>query len=175
MWLELDKPIWAGHGESMPESSFTTLLSRTSLLLRGGMLGATFLVASKFSSLTNVNTPNYRTFLRAKSKFLLQSKFFFFILLIVSLCIFWIRYMLTFAEHECYGKGSNTSNRVKWEARLDRKTLTWLTSIGYIDDEGWISRQPFNMLTTTWSLTLSNLSRVHATNLTLTSTNLIQG
>ncbi|XP_058203853.1 probable pectinesterase 29 [Rhododendron vialii] len=58
-------------------------------------------------------------------------------------------YMLTFAEHECHGMGSNTSNRVKWEARLDRKTLTWLTSIGYIDDEGWISRQPFNMLTTT--------------------------
>ncbi|KAH7858234.1 hypothetical protein Vadar_021580 [Vaccinium darrowii] len=57
-------------------------------------------------------------------------------------------YMLTFAEYGCHGSGSSTSNRVKWEAQLDQKTLTWLTSISYIDTEGWISRQPFNMLTT---------------------------
>ncbi|KAE9452927.1 hypothetical protein C3L33_15172, partial [Rhododendron williamsianum] len=45
-------------------------------------------------------------------------------LLISSLVLvnLFMRYMLTFAEHECYGKGSNTSNRVKWEARLDRKS-----------------------------------------------------
>ncbi|KAI7991385.1 putative pectinesterase 29 [Camellia lanceoleosa] len=56
-------------------------------------------------------------------------------------------YQLTFAEHDCYGVGSNTSNRVKWEANLSQDTLLWLTNIKFIDDDGWISRQPVNMLT----------------------------
>ncbi|KAI7992167.1 putative pectinesterase 29 [Camellia lanceoleosa] len=54
-------------------------------------------------------------------------------------------YQLTFAEHDCYGVGSNTSNPVKWEANLS--ILLWLTNIKFIDDDGWISRQPVNMLT----------------------------
>ncbi|XP_057467492.1 probable pectinesterase 29 [Actinidia eriantha] len=56
------------------------------------------------------------------------------------------RHLLTFAEHECYGVGSNTSMRVKWEAKLSQNMLSWLTSITFIDNEGWIRRQPFNML-----------------------------
>ncbi|KAI8009666.1 putative pectinesterase 29 [Camellia lanceoleosa] len=54
-------------------------------------------------------------------------------------------HQLTFAEHGCYGIGSNTLNRVKWEANLSQDMLSWLTSIRFIDDDGWISRLPVNM------------------------------
>ncbi|CAL5358287.1 unnamed protein product [Camellia sinensis] len=56
-------------------------------------------------------------------------------------------YQVTFAEHDCYGVGSNASNRVKWEANLSQDTLSWLTNIKFIDDDGWISRQQVDMLT----------------------------
>nr|XP_043624957.1 probable pectinesterase 29 [Erigeron canadensis] len=53
---------------------------------------------------------------------------------------------LVFAEDECRGGGSNTSGRVGWERRLSKEEIGRLTSLSYIDEEGWIRNQAFNML-----------------------------
>ncbi|KAI3459650.1 hypothetical protein Pfo_016313 [Paulownia fortunei] len=55
-------------------------------------------------------------------------------------------YQLTFAEHNCRGLGSKSSRRVKWAKKLSERKLNHLTSISFIDDEGWMSRLAFNML-----------------------------
>nr|GMD88554.1 probable pectinesterase 29 [Ipomoea batatas] len=49
---------------------------------------------------------------------------------------------LTFAEVNCYGPGSNTSNRVAWEAQLSQEMAEYFTSSNFIDADKWISKQP---------------------------------
>ncbi|KAL2507096.1 putative pectinesterase 29 [Forsythia ovata] len=53
---------------------------------------------------------------------------------------------LTFGEYYCRGPGSNTAGRVKWANRLSDDLLNQLTSMSFIDDQGWMSKQVFNML-----------------------------
>ncbi|XP_010264153.1 PREDICTED: probable pectinesterase 55 [Nelumbo nucifera] len=48
----------------------------------------------------------------------------------------------TYAEANCRGPGSITSNRVAWEKKLSRSELRALTSLSFIDQEGWLSKQP---------------------------------
>ncbi|KAK2453545.1 pectinesterase [Trifolium repens] len=50
---------------------------------------------------------------------------------------------IQFSEYQNYGPGSNTSNRVKWMKQLDLPTVTKMTSIGFIDDDGWVKNQLF--------------------------------
>lgn len=57
-----------------------------------------------------------------------------------------IRYQLTFAEEGCHGLGSDTSKRVEWESKLNPQMVQLLTSMSFIDSEGWISRQPYHLL-----------------------------
>ncbi|KAJ0606199.1 putative pectinesterase [Helianthus annuus] len=53
---------------------------------------------------------------------------------------------LVFAEDECRGDGSDTSRRVWWKSKLSKEEIRRLTSMSYIDEEGWIKNQAFNML-----------------------------
>ncbi|CAA2966886.1 probable pectinesterase 29 [Olea europaea subsp. europaea] len=53
---------------------------------------------------------------------------------------------LTFAEYQCHGSGSDMSNRVKWETTLSPQELQEFTSMSYIDNEGWITSLPLNIL-----------------------------
>ncbi|KAJ0721087.1 putative pectinesterase [Helianthus annuus] len=53
---------------------------------------------------------------------------------------------LVFAEDECRGDGSDTSRRVWWKSKLSKEEIRRLTSKSYIDEEGWIKNQAFNML-----------------------------
>ncbi|KAJ4975144.1 hypothetical protein NE237_000250 [Protea cynaroides] len=48
----------------------------------------------------------------------------------------------TYAESNCFGPGSNTSNRVTWEKKLNDSQLMDLTQTSFIDQEGWIEKQP---------------------------------
>lgn len=52
-----------------------------------------------------------------------------------------IREQLTFAEYGCYGPGSDTTHRVKWEKKLSFDTMEQLTSMGFIDSDGWVQNQ----------------------------------
>ncbi|XP_031106078.1 probable pectinesterase 29 [Ipomoea triloba] len=50
---------------------------------------------------------------------------------------------LTFAEINCYGPGSNTSNRVAWEAQLSQEMTDYFVNItNFIDVDQWVSNQP---------------------------------
>ncbi|PON63737.1 Pectinesterase, catalytic [Parasponia andersonii] len=49
---------------------------------------------------------------------------------------------LTFAEDSCYGPGSDTYWRVRWEKKLSPKSVKMLTSGTFIDGEGWLQRMP---------------------------------
>ncbi|RWW67911.1 hypothetical protein BHE74_00024607 [Ensete ventricosum] len=49
---------------------------------------------------------------------------------------------ITYAESECTGPGSNQSGRVKWKKALTNDELRTFTDISYIDNEGWLSKQP---------------------------------
>ncbi|XP_009796005.1 putative pectinesterase 29 [Nicotiana tabacum] len=53
---------------------------------------------------------------------------------------------LTFSEENCNGIGSNTTQRVSWEAKLSQQELQQLTSLSFIDNEGWIMKQPVKVL-----------------------------
>ncbi|KAJ0545134.1 putative pectinesterase [Helianthus annuus] len=53
---------------------------------------------------------------------------------------------LVFAEDECRGDGSDTWRRVWWKSKLSKEEIRRLTSKSYIDEEGWIKNQAFNML-----------------------------
>ncbi|MCD7454890.1 hypothetical protein HAX54_026421 [Datura stramonium] len=53
---------------------------------------------------------------------------------------------LTFSEEDCKGIGSNTTQRVPWKAKLSQKELQHLTSLSFIDNEGWIMKQPLKVL-----------------------------
>ncbi|XP_008457276.1 probable pectinesterase 29 [Cucumis melo] len=50
---------------------------------------------------------------------------------------------LTYAENDCYGPGSDISRRVSWEKKLSPKDIRQLTSMSFIDVEGWIQDQPW--------------------------------
>ncbi|XP_051127808.1 probable pectinesterase 29 [Andrographis paniculata] len=52
---------------------------------------------------------------------------------------------LTFAEEECYGLGSNKRNRVRWEKTLSRDQLRSLTSITFVDSDGWMQKLPLKI------------------------------
>ncbi|XP_055822139.1 probable pectinesterase 29 [Solanum dulcamara] len=53
---------------------------------------------------------------------------------------------LTFAEGSCKGIGSSISKRVSWVAKLSQQELQQLTSISFIDNEGWMTKQPLKVL-----------------------------
>ncbi|KAM0013654.1 putative pectinesterase [Helianthus debilis subsp. tardiflorus] len=44
------------------------------------------------------------------------------------------------------GDGSDTSRRVWWKSKLSKEEIQRLTSMSYIDEEGWVKNQAFNML-----------------------------
>lgn len=52
-------------------------------------------------------------------------------------------YQLTFAEDSCFGSGSSTSRRVSWEKKLSEESVKQLTSLSFIDNDGWLENQPF--------------------------------
>ncbi|XP_022138633.1 probable pectinesterase 29 [Momordica charantia] len=49
---------------------------------------------------------------------------------------------LTYAEYGCYGPGSDMSHRVKWEKKLSSEEIRQLTSMSFVDTEGWLQNQP---------------------------------
>ncbi|KAI3956887.1 hypothetical protein MKX01_000921 [Papaver californicum] len=49
---------------------------------------------------------------------------------------------ITYAEHGCYGPGSNMSKRVHWMKKLNNLTLSRMASLSFINKKGWIERQP---------------------------------
>ncbi|KAK4717095.1 hypothetical protein R3W88_015433 [Solanum pinnatisectum] len=53
---------------------------------------------------------------------------------------------LTFSEEKCNGIGSNTTQRVPWATKLSQQELQQLTSLSFIDNEGWIMKQPLKVL-----------------------------
>ncbi|XP_057786427.1 probable pectinesterase 29 [Salvia miltiorrhiza] len=52
---------------------------------------------------------------------------------------------ITFVDEECWGAGSNKSERVKWEKTLTPQELDSFTSISYIDTGGWIRKLPIHI------------------------------
>ncbi|KAK7273999.1 hypothetical protein RIF29_15068 [Crotalaria pallida] len=48
---------------------------------------------------------------------------------------------ITFSEYDNFGPGSNTSERVSWAKKLDLKTVKMMTSMNFIDSEGWLQYQ----------------------------------
>lgn len=53
---------------------------------------------------------------------------------------------LVFAEYGCRGEGANISGRAPWVKKMSKDEVRRLTSMSYIDEEGWMKNQPFNML-----------------------------
>ncbi|KAI3831281.1 hypothetical protein MKX03_034067 [Papaver bracteatum] len=49
---------------------------------------------------------------------------------------------ITYTEHKCFGQGSNKLQRVGWIKTLSRAMVDKLTSITFIDKEGWIKELP---------------------------------
>lgn len=49
---------------------------------------------------------------------------------------------ITFAEYGNHGPGSDTSRRVNWEKKLNVDMVNKLTSLSYIDNDGWLQNQP---------------------------------
>ncbi|KAF8387650.1 hypothetical protein HHK36_026304 [Tetracentron sinense] len=47
-----------------------------------------------------------------------------------------------YAEASCNGAGANISQRVEWEKQLNLSELTELTSLSFIDQDGWLAKQP---------------------------------
>ncbi|KAG0457870.1 hypothetical protein HPP92_023027 [Vanilla planifolia] len=46
-----------------------------------------------------------------------------------------------YGEAGCNGAGANTAGRVPWERKLNSKYLRRITSISFIDNEGWLNDQ----------------------------------
>ncbi|KZV35827.1 hypothetical protein F511_18301 [Dorcoceras hygrometricum] len=46
--------------------------------------------------------------------------------------------LLTYAEHNCRGRGSDLSRRVKWSNHVGLDVVNQLTRMSFIDKEGWI-------------------------------------
>ncbi|XP_059316055.1 probable pectinesterase 29 [Lycium ferocissimum] len=55
-------------------------------------------------------------------------------------------HQLTFSEENCKGIGSIATQRVSWAAKLSQQELQQLTSLSFIDNEGWIMNQPVKVL-----------------------------
>ncbi|XP_065017794.1 probable pectinesterase 66 [Musa acuminata AAA Group] len=49
---------------------------------------------------------------------------------------------ITFAESGCTGPGSNHTGRISWAKKLGDAELQQLTSMSFIDSEGWLAAQP---------------------------------
>lgn len=49
----------------------------------------------------------------------------------------------TYAEVDCNGGGSDTSNRVEWKKNLTSSEVSFYTSLSFVDTEGWLSQQPW--------------------------------
>ncbi|KAI3982855.1 hypothetical protein MKX01_010338 [Papaver californicum] len=49
---------------------------------------------------------------------------------------------IMYAEHGCFGLGSDKSQRIDWIKTLSQAMVDKLTSITFIDKEGWIKEQP---------------------------------
>ncbi|GMI71807.1 hypothetical protein like AT3G24130 [Hibiscus trionum] len=49
---------------------------------------------------------------------------------------------LSFSEYKNYGAGADTSKRVKWMKKLDPQTVDKLTSMSFIDSDGWLQSMP---------------------------------
>ncbi|MCL7042593.1 hypothetical protein MKW94_010218 [Papaver nudicaule] len=49
---------------------------------------------------------------------------------------------IMYAESGCYGLGSNMSQRVDWMKTLSQPMIDKMTSLTFIDKEGWIREQP---------------------------------
>ncbi|GMI71806.1 hypothetical protein like AT3G24130 [Hibiscus trionum] len=49
---------------------------------------------------------------------------------------------LSFSEYKNYGAGADTSKRVKWVKKLDPHTVGMLTSMSYINSDGWLQSFP---------------------------------
>ncbi|PIA46379.1 hypothetical protein AQUCO_01500128v1, partial [Aquilegia coerulea] len=49
---------------------------------------------------------------------------------------------ITYAEYGCKGSGSNTAGRVPWETKMDPKTANYFADISYINQDGWLNKQP---------------------------------
>ncbi|PRQ42399.1 putative pectinesterase [Rosa chinensis] len=50
--------------------------------------------------------------------------------------------LISFSEANCRGPGANMSKRVKWEKKLSDQEVNDLTSLSYINQDGWIEKQP---------------------------------
>ncbi|XP_028792302.1 probable pectinesterase 29 [Neltuma alba] len=51
---------------------------------------------------------------------------------------------VTFAEYDCFGPGSNTSQRVSWSKnKLDSLYVDQMANMSFIDSEGWLQNQLF--------------------------------
>ncbi|KAF6143373.1 hypothetical protein GIB67_001317 [Kingdonia uniflora] len=48
---------------------------------------------------------------------------------------------ITFAEYGCKGRGSNTSQRVKWKRKLNHDMVAKFISTSFIDKDGWLKWQ----------------------------------
>ncbi|KAG7555774.1 Pectinesterase catalytic [Arabidopsis suecica] len=49
---------------------------------------------------------------------------------------------LIFAEHGCFGSGSNTGKRVKWVKKLSGSAVQQLTDLSFINRGGWVEDLP---------------------------------
>lgn len=115
----------------MPQSCSTTHSCLKLLSLKVGRLGT----ASATSKIYDHLVLN-QTSIHLLAQILKTSLFFF----------FFCRKQLTFGEYNCRGKGSNTAKRVKWANKLSGIKLKQLTSISFIDSEGWMRKLAFNIL-----------------------------
>ncbi|CAI0380324.1 unnamed protein product, partial [Linum tenue] len=48
-----------------------------------------------------------------------------------------------YAEYGNFGPGADTSNRVSWEKKLSVDVWEKMTSMSFINEDGWLQRQPY--------------------------------
>ncbi|CAA7045672.1 unnamed protein product [Microthlaspi erraticum] len=51
-------------------------------------------------------------------------------------------YQLTYAEHGCFGSGSNTARRVGWMKKLSGSSVQSLVDLSFIDSDEWLQYLP---------------------------------
>ncbi|VYS67289.1 unnamed protein product [Arabidopsis thaliana] len=52
---------------------------------------------------------------------------------------------LTYAEHGCFGSGSNTSRRAKWVKKLSASAVQHLADLSFINRGGWVEDLPIRI------------------------------